>query len=62
MIRTRTVSAILLLALASGALSACGKKGPLEHPAESSSSTPSTTTAPEADDKDEKPDQGNTTP
>ncbi|HRK71359.1 MAG TPA: lipoprotein [Micropepsaceae bacterium] len=59
MIRTRTVSAILLLVLTSGALSACGKKGPLEHP---TTSSPSTTATPEADDKDEKQDQGNTTP
>jgi len=45
--------------LTSGALSACGKKGPLEHP---TTSSPSTTATPEADDKDEKQDQGNTTP
>lgn len=63
MIRTRTITAILLLALVPGALSACGKKGPLEHPTESSSSTtPTTNSLPEADDKDEKQDQGNSTP
>lgn len=58
--RTRPMIALLLLALASGALSACGKKGPLEHP------TSSTTATTGDDAKDEKEDNapatGNTTP
>lgn len=61
MIRTRTITAILLLALAPGALSACGKKGPLEQPSTTSSSTPATT-SPEGDGKEDRQDEGTTAP